>query len=104
MVVLNAMEKTAGVRVLQTELNDSPGVCLKLHGPLADIQAAARAAEETARAMQIAVVSHVIPNPSPLSLAVYEAPPDFSPLIEQPTVRNPHMNRDTNMDNHSQAP
>ena len=51
MVVVDAMEKTAGVRVLQTELNDSPGVCVKLYGPLADIQMATRAAEETAHAM-----------------------------------------------------
>jgi microcompartment protein CcmL/EutN len=36
MVVLDAMEKMAGVRVLQTELNDRPGVCLKLHGSLGD--------------------------------------------------------------------
>ncbi len=48
MVVLDAMEKCAGVQVLETELNDSPGVCLKLYGPLGDIQSAARAAEEAA--------------------------------------------------------
>jgi len=34
MVVLDAMEKCAFVRVLQTELNDRPGVCLKLLGSL----------------------------------------------------------------------
>ena len=39
MVVLDAMEKAAGVRVLQTELNDRPGVCLKLVGSLGDVQA-----------------------------------------------------------------
>ena len=89
MVVVDAMEKTAGVRVLQTELNDSPGVCLKLYGPLADIQMATRAAEETAHAMGTAVIAHVIPGPSPLGQAAYEAQPDFNPLIEQPTVRNP---------------
>ena len=43
MVVLDAMEKMAGVRVLQSELNDRPGVCLKLLGSLGDIQAAAAA-------------------------------------------------------------
>ena len=67
MVVVDAMEKTAGVRVLQTELNDSPGVCLKLYGPLANIQMATRAAEETAHAMGTAVIAHVIPGPSPFS-------------------------------------
>ena len=40
MVVLDAMEKMAGVRVLQTELNDRPGVCLKLLGSLGDVEAA----------------------------------------------------------------
>jgi len=35
MVVVDAMEKTAACVCLQTELNDSPGVCLKFYGPLA---------------------------------------------------------------------
>ena len=46
MVVLDAMEKCAGVRVLETELNDSPGVCLKLYGALGDIESAAQSARE----------------------------------------------------------
>jgi microcompartment protein CcmL/EutN len=48
MVILDEMEKTSGVRVLQAELNDRPGVCLKLTGPLADIEAAAGAARRIA--------------------------------------------------------
>jgi microcompartment protein CcmL/EutN len=89
MVVLDAMEKCARVNVLQTELNDSPGVCMKLHGPLGDIKSAARAAEETANAMQTPVIVHVIPRPSELSVAAYEAPPEISPIIEQSTVERP---------------
>lgn len=89
MVVLDAMEKTAGIRILQTELNDSPGVCMKLMGSLGDVQAATRAAEETAQAMQVAVIAHVIPAPAELSETAYLAQPDFNPLIEQPSVQNP---------------
>ena len=89
MVVLDAMEKCANVRVLQTELNDAPGVCLKLHGAIGDIESAARAAEETARAMQTPVIVHVIPAPSEHSRAAYEAEPDFNPLIEQASVQRP---------------
>jgi microcompartment protein CcmL/EutN len=89
MVVLDAMEKCAGVRVLETELNDSPGVCMKLYGRLGDIQSAARAAEETASAMQTPILAHVIPGPSELSSAAYQAQPEFSPLIEQATVQTP---------------
>ena len=89
MVVVDAMEKTAGVRVLQTELNDSPGVCLKFYGPLADVQAAMQAAQETAGRMGVAVTTDIIPGPSPLSRPAYEAPRDMSPLIDQPTVQYP---------------
>ena len=100
MVVLDAMEKMASVRVLQTELNDRPGVCLKLIGSLGDVQAAAAAAEATASAMQVAVIAHVIPAPSPLGNAAYEAAADFNPLFEQATVQYPEKN----MNNDSQAP
>jgi len=53
MVVLDAMEKTARVRVLQAELNDQPGVCLKLTGELADLEAATQSAERVAQAMGV---------------------------------------------------
>ena len=100
MVVLDAMEKMAGVRVLQTELNDRPGVCLKLLGSLGDVEAAAVAAEATAGAMQVAVIAHVIPAPSPAGRASYEAAADFNPLFEQSTVQYPEQR----MKNESQAP
>jgi microcompartment protein CcmL/EutN len=89
MVVLDAMEKCGAVRLLQTELNDAPGVCLKLHGAVGDIESAVRAAEETASAMHMPIVAHVIASPSEHARPAYEAAPDFSPLIEQPTVQIP---------------
>jgi microcompartment protein CcmL/EutN len=89
MVVLDAMEKSAGVRVLQTELNDAPGVCMKLYGRLSDVQSAAQAAEEAANAMQTKVLVHVISGPSELSVPAYDAPIEISPLIEQPVVQKP---------------
>ena len=91
MVVLDAMEKAAGVRILQTELNDSPGVCLKLFGWLGDVQAAAEAAEATARAMGAAVIAHVIASPAEGSAKAYEAAVDFNPLMEQSTVHYPSI-------------
>src|SRR5678815_5605017 len=89
MVVLDSMEKTAGVRILQTELNDSPGVCLKLSGALGDVQSAVAAAENTAQRMNALIVAHVIPSPADGSKAAFEAPLDYNPLIEQPTVQKP---------------
>jgi carbon dioxide concentrating mechanism protein CcmO len=97
MVVLDSMEKTAGVRILQTELNDSPGVCLKLSGDLGDVQSAVAAAEHTAQRMNAPIIAHVIPSPAEGSLAAIEAPLDYNPLIEQPTVHQPerHMKQQT---------
>ena len=100
MVVLDAMEKTANVGVLQSELNDAPGVCLKFYGSLGDVQAAARAATETARAMQTEAIVHVIAAPAARSNVAYEAAPDFNPLFEQATVQNPEKK----MTHQGQAP
>ena len=91
MVVLDAMEKMAGVRVLQLELNDQPGVCLKLTGPLADIEAAAEAARRAGETMGVAVLAHVIAAPAEGARAAYEAAPEFSPLIEQSAVQIPSV-------------
>jgi microcompartment protein CcmL/EutN len=86
MVILDAMEKTAGVRLLQAELNDRPGVCLKLTGSLGDLEAAAGSAEAIAHRMETAVLAHVIPAPSDASERAYMAKSEFNPLIEQTTV------------------
>jgi len=92
MVVLDAMEKNASLRILQTELNDAPGVCLKLAGRIGDLHSAARLAEEIAASMQVNVLAHVIPRPAENSRAAWEAKPDFNPLIEQPSVQIPVEN------------
>ncbi len=83
MVILDTMEKTAGVRVLQAELNDRPGVCLKMVGMLADIEAATHAAEALAKTLQTEIITDIIPAPSDSSRAAYEAGPETNPLIEQ---------------------
>ena len=89
MVILDAMEKAGGIEILQAELNDQPGVCLKLGGPLADIRAAAAAAEAIAERMQTRIIADVIPGPAPGSEKAWEAAPDFNPLMEQATVQLP---------------
>ena len=99
MMVLDAMEKSANVDLLQTELNDSPGVCLKMLGSVGDIQLAAAAARQMAQSLKTAIVAHVIAGPAPGSSAAYQTQPDFNPLIEQPSVRNP----ETTMSNQNQA-
>lgn len=89
MFVLDVMEKTAGVRVLQMELNDQPGVCLKLTGRLADLEAAVEVAERISKTMEIPVLTHVIAGPAEGARAAYEAVAEFNPLIEQSAVQIP---------------
>jgi len=89
MVILDAMEKAGSVQLLQTELNDQPGVCLKLTGPQADVKAAVEGAQAMARTMNINIVCDVISAPDPGSGTAYEAVPDFNPLMEQATVKAP---------------
>lgn len=89
MILLDRVEKTARVRVLQAELNDGPGLCLKLAGPLAELEAAAAAARETAKPLEVPVVIHVIAAPSEGARPAYQANAEFNSLIEQKTVLTP---------------
>jgi microcompartment protein CcmL/EutN len=99
MVVLDAMEKAANVDLLQTELNDSPGVCLKLTGSVGDVQTAVDVAGQMGRTLETAVTAYAISAPAAGSSTAFQAQPDFNPLIEQPSVRNPEKN----MSNEKQA-
>jgi len=90
MVVLDAMERRRHVRVVQTELNDAPGVCIKPPGRIGDIQSAAHAGRSCRAGHGRSPSSHnVIPQPAEGSRAAWEAAPDFNPLIEQPSVQRP---------------
>ena len=89
MAVLDAMEKSANVGLVQTELNDAPGVCLKLHGSVGDVQIAVEAARQMASLLETTIVAEAVARPAPGLAAAFLAQPDFNPLIEQPTVRNP---------------
>src|SRR5438874_12127443 len=86
MVVLDTLDKAADVTLLQVELNDLYGACIKITGETADVQAAVRAGKEIADEMHVDCVIDVINSPDPAARAAYEAKPEFSPLIEQDVV------------------
>jgi microcompartment protein CcmL/EutN len=89
MVILDAMVKAASVRLLQAELNDFYGVCLKITGPLADVSAALESAVALAKSLRVECVSDLISAPDPEAMAAYAAIPEFNPLIEQDVVYIP---------------
>lgn len=98
MAVLDRMEKAAGIELLQVEINDLYGTCVKVRGPTANVRAALAAGKATAEAMKAACVARAIDAPDDRARAAYEAPPEFSPLIETNLVHFPSQTtREQNM-------
>ena len=89
MVALDAMEKAADVRVLQAELNDFYGVCLKIVGSTANVTAALAAGKAVADQMGGKPVSDVIHRPDETAMAGILSKPEISPLIQQNVVLIP---------------
>ena len=90
MAALDAAEKAGVIRVLQAELNDLYGACVKFTGDVADVRAAVEAGRAQAEAMNAECVADVIPAPSRATEPAYNSKsPEFSPLIEQATVHVP---------------
>ena len=107
MVALDAMTKAADVTLLQVELNDLYGACIKVTGPTSRVQAAVAAGRAVAQQMRVDVVADVIMAPDRAARAAYEAKPEFSPLIEQDVVHIPRSQpRTTHQETHvsEQAP
>jgi len=90
LVAADAMDKAATVRVLQAELNDLGGVCMKIAGSVSDVEAALGVGAGVADRMGVRAVAAFLTRPAEgavergiLSRA------EFSPLIEQPVVFEP---------------
>ncbi|MBI4890021.1 MAG: BMC domain-containing protein [Acidobacteria bacterium] len=89
MVVLDALEKAANVRLLQVELNDLAGSMMKITGPLGDVKAALEAGRSMAAQLRVNCVTDVIPNPEERFRIAWDAKPEFNPLMEQAVVKTP---------------
>jgi microcompartment protein CcmL/EutN len=89
MVALDVMDKTAGVRLLQTESNDFYGVVLKVTGAQADVAAAIAAGRSAAEQMGGKPISTVLNRPDDRAWPALESKVEVSPLIQQPIVKIP---------------
>jgi microcompartment protein CcmL/EutN len=89
MVALDAMEKAADVSVLQAELNDFYGVCLKIVGSTANVTAALAVGKAVADQMGGKAISDVIHRPDESAMAGILSKPEISPLIQQSVVLIP---------------
>ncbi|MDZ7637814.1 MAG: BMC domain-containing protein [Bryobacterales bacterium] len=90
MVVLDTLEKAAGIRLLQVEFNDLAGAMIKIAGPLGAVRSSLDAGKALADAMHVRSTVHVIPNPEPSARPSWDAKPEFNPMMEQSVVKVPH--------------
>ena len=89
MVILDTMEKTAGIELFQVELNDLAGAMMKITGPLGPVRAAIDAGRRLAEQMRVACVADIIPNPEPRGRQGWQGGKEYNPLIEQDVVHTP---------------
>lgn len=89
MVALDVMEKAAPIRVLQSEINDFLGICLKIVGSAAAVQIAISQGRSIAGQMGGKPVVDVIPGPCEDAWPAIESPAEYNPLIQQDVVHLP---------------
>lgn len=82
MLALDALEKTGTCRVINSELNDLGGICLKATGKVGDLEAGLDAAKRLVERFAGHCVTHVIASPSPTAWPVIEGTPEYTPLME----------------------
>lgn len=85
-VALDALEKAAGVQLVQMELNDFNGVFLKIAGDPSSLRAASDAAKQSVESMQGKINLTIINSPSEEALRAIMSKPEKSPLLNQAIV------------------
>lgn len=86
LAALDAMDKTATIRVLQAELNDFYGICIKIQGSVGAVQAAMDAGTRIAEQFGGQPVATVLAHPDAAARRAITSPPEFNPLIQQDVV------------------
>ena len=89
MVALDCMDKTAGIRIVQAELNDWLGYVMKFTGSVASVQAALEAGVQVAESMGGKPKATVINRPDPNAWPAIDSKQEFNPTLNQNIVHNP---------------
>ncbi|MCC6579498.1 MAG: BMC domain-containing protein [Phycisphaeraceae bacterium] len=104
MAALDAAGKAAEFRVLQAELNDYYGFCVKITGKPADLRIALDVAAATAQKLHAPCVTRVIDAPAREAMPGILSSAETSPLIQQPLVFNPQTHETGATDMSASAP
>lgn len=88
-VALDAMEKAAGIEILQAELNDFYGVVLKIVGSVADVRNAIDTGKAIAEKMGGKPLAISIDRPADAAWPALLSKVEYNPLIQQNVVHEP---------------
>jgi microcompartment protein CcmL/EutN len=96
LVALDGLAKAAEVSVVQAELNDLLGVCVRVAGDVASVKAGLDAAQRICAEMGAPCVTRVLAKPAAAAGAALFAEPEYSPLIEADVVFFPGRGKPNN--------
>lgn len=91
LVAVDALEKSAHVRLIQCELNDLGGVSTKITGSTAAVHTAIERGRQVAQQMGGNPVARVVTRPDPRAWTGIRSPREFNPLIQQDAVFFPQF-------------
>lgn len=91
LAAVDALEKSARVRVIQCELNDLGGMATKFTGSTGAVQAAIQRAGQIAEQMGGSPVARVVTRPDRQAWMAIRSAREFNPLIQQDAVFFPQF-------------
>ena len=94
LVTIDTIEKAAPVEILQYELNDLYGVCVRIAGMPPALESAVHAAHELIDHMGGTCVSTIINAPDAESAKAIHAQAEYQPLLDQEVVFFPRSEQD----------
>jgi microcompartment protein CcmL/EutN len=95
LVTIDTVEKAAPVEILNYELNDFYGVCLRIAGTPAALEIAVAAARQRIERMGGSCVSTILNAPARAASKAIYARAEYQPLLEQQSVFFPRNELDT---------
>jgi microcompartment protein CcmL/EutN len=98
LVALDVMSKAASVEIMQAEVNDFLGICIKITGSSDAVDTALQAGHDIAQQMGGEPVINLIRRIDQESWQAIDSPAEFNPLIQQDVV---HFPRTTHPDHSS---
>ncbi len=99
MVALDAMEKGAGIEVIQVELNDFLGTVIKIGGPIAVVRSAIQIGVEVVETFQVKAISTLLSRPDPMAFSRgVMSKQEMSPLLQQNVVLTDSSKMTPNLD------